>query len=98
MQKLSYGLNYQHAELLAYSNSTQQAQDWVLNNGDPFIENVGIGGVFFGTAYDSVEMVVGWTFDSRNRALFASLRRAPLAPKSTNVCVMVPGRARVRGM
>ena len=71
-QNLSYGLNYQHAELLASTNSTQQAQDWVLNNGEPFIENVGIGGVFFGTAYYSVEMIVGWTFDSRNRALFAN--------------------------
>ncbi len=71
-QNLSYGLNYQHAELLASTRSTQQAQDWVLNNGDPFIENVGSGGVFFGTVYDSVELVLGWTFDSRNRALFAN--------------------------
>jgi outer membrane protein insertion porin family len=70
-QNLSYGLKYQHAELLASTNSTQQAQDWVLNNGDPFIRNAGFGGVFFGTAYDAVEMVVGWTYDSRNRALFA---------------------------
>jgi len=71
-QTLSYGLSYQHAELLASSNSTQQAQDWVLNNGDPFLENIGGGGVFFGTEYDSVEMIVGWTYDSRNRALFAN--------------------------
>lgn len=71
-QSLSYGLNYQHAELLASTGSTQQAQDWVLNNGNPFLENVGNGGVFFGTEYDSVEMIVGWTFDSRNRALFAN--------------------------
>ena len=71
-QNLSYGLNYQHAELLASTRSTQQAQDWVLNNGEPFIENVGSGGVFFGTVYDSVELVLGWTFDSRNRALFAN--------------------------
>ncbi len=71
-QNLSYGLNYQHAELLASTNSTQQAQDWVLNNGDPFIENVGTNGVFFGTAYDSIELVLGWTYDSRNRALFAN--------------------------
>ena len=70
-QNLSYGLNYQHAELLASTNSTQQAQDWVLNNGEPFFRDAGRGGVFFGTAYDSVEMVMGWTFDSRNRALFA---------------------------
>ncbi len=71
-QTLSYGLNYQHAELLASTSSTQQAQDWVLHNGNPFVENIGNGGVFFGTEYDSVELIVGWTFDSRNRALFAN--------------------------
>ena len=38
-QTLSYGLNYQHAELLASTSSTQQAQDWVLNNGDPFLRD-----------------------------------------------------------
>lgn len=70
-QNLSYGLNYQHAELLSSTSSTQQAQDWVLNNGDPFIERLGNGAAFFGTQYDSVEMVLGWTYDSRNRALFA---------------------------
>ncbi|MDH4124609.1 MAG: outer membrane protein assembly factor BamA [Gammaproteobacteria bacterium] len=70
-QSVSFGLNYQHAELLSSTNSTQQAQDWVLNNGDPFLETVGNGGVFFGTAYDAVELVAGWSFDSRNRALFA---------------------------
>jgi len=70
-QTLSYGLNYQHAELLASTNSTQQAQDWVLNNGNPFLEELGNGGIFFGTEYDSVEAIVGWTYDSRNRSLFA---------------------------
>ncbi len=71
-QTVSFGFNYQHAELLASTRSTQQAQDWVLNNGNPFVENVGNGGVFFGTAYDTVEAILGWTFDSRNRALFAN--------------------------
>lgn len=70
-QSISFGLNYQHAELLSSTSSTDQAQDWVLNNGDPFVETVGNGGVFFGTQYDAVEMIAGWSFDSRNRALFA---------------------------
>jgi len=34
-QSLSLGLNFQHAELIATSNSTVQAQEWVTNNGDP---------------------------------------------------------------
>ena len=70
-QSLSFGLNYQHAELLSSTSSTQQAQDWVLNNGEQFLRDIGGGVVFFGTAYDSIELIVGWTYDSRNLALFA---------------------------
>jgi outer membrane protein insertion porin family len=86
-QSVSFGLNYQHAELLASTNSTQQAQDWVLNNGDPFIETVGNGGVFFGAAYDSVELIAGWSFDSRNRALFADRGTS----QQVFVAVTIPG-------
>ena len=68
---LSFGVSYQHAELLSSSSSTQQAQDWVLNNGNPFIEDVGAGLTFFGTEFDTFELLAGWTYDSRNRALFA---------------------------
>lgn len=71
-QRLSFGVNYQSNELLASTRSTQQAQDWVRNNGDPFVANVGNGVVFFGTDFASVEMVAGWSYDSRNRSLFAS--------------------------
>jgi len=71
-QRVSFGLSYQRAELLASTSSTQQAQDWVLNNGNPFIEDSGSGFVFFGTKFDTVEMIAGWSFDSRNRALFAN--------------------------
>jgi outer membrane protein insertion porin family len=71
-QRLSFGLSYQRSELLASESSTRQAQDWVLNNGNPFIEDTGSGFQFFGTNYDTVELIAGWTFDSRNRALFAN--------------------------
>jgi outer membrane protein insertion porin family len=71
-QMLSFGLTFQHSELLASTNSTQQAQDWVANNGNPFIEDIGNGVVFFGTEFDTLELVAGWTFDSRNRAIFAN--------------------------
>jgi outer membrane protein insertion porin family len=70
-QRVSFGLAYQRSELLASRSSTQQAQDWVLNNGNPFIEDTGAGFAFFGTNFDTVEMIAGWSFDSRNRALFA---------------------------
>ncbi len=71
-QTLSMGLSFQRNELLASTGSTQQAQDWVLNNGNPFIEDTGAGFVFFGTKFNTLEMQLGWTFDSRNRALFAN--------------------------
>ncbi|MEX2124148.1 MAG: outer membrane protein assembly factor BamA [Woeseia sp.] len=70
-QSLSFGVSYQHAELLSSSSSTQQAQDWVLNNGNPFIEDVGGGLTFFGSEFDTFELLAGWTYDSRNRSLFA---------------------------
>ena len=71
-QRLSFGLTFQHSELLSSTNSTQQAQDWVANNGNPFIQDFGNGAVFFGTEFDTVEMVAGWSYDSRNRSLFAT--------------------------
>jgi len=69
---LSLGLSWQHSELLSSTSSTQQAQDWVLNNGDPFFQNVGGGVAFFGTEFDTFEVLAGWTYDSRNRAIFAN--------------------------
>jgi outer membrane protein insertion porin family len=71
-QSVSFGLSYQHAELLSSSSSTQQAQDWVRNNGSPFVENVGNGIIFYGTEFDTFELLAGWSYDSRNRALFAN--------------------------
>ena len=71
-QTLTMGLAYQRSELLSSTSSTQQSQDWVANNGNPFIEDFGGGVVFFGTEFDTYELVLGWTYDSRNRALFAT--------------------------
>jgi len=71
-QRLSFGLTFQHSELLSSTNSTQQAQDWVANNGDPFIQDFGNGIVFFGTEFNTVELIAGWSYDSRNRSLFAT--------------------------
>ncbi len=71
-QSVSFGLAYQHAELLSSTSSTQQAQQWVANNGNPFVENIGNGAVFFGTEFDTYELLAGWSYDSRNRAIFAN--------------------------
>jgi outer membrane protein insertion porin family len=71
-QTLSFGVAYQRAELLSSTNSTEQSQEWVANNGNPFIQDIGGGAVFFGTEFDTYELIAGWTYDSRNRALFAT--------------------------
>jgi outer membrane protein insertion porin family len=71
-QTLSFGVNYQRSELLSSTSSTQQSQEWVANNGNPFIEDIGGGAVFFGTEFDTYEVIAGWTYDSRNRAIFAT--------------------------
>jgi len=71
-QSLSVGLSYQHAELLASSRSTLQAREWVENNGERFEETTPSGFTFVGSQFDAYELILGWTFDSRNRALFAT--------------------------
>lgn len=70
-QSLSVGLAFNKSELLSSARSTLQAQEWVTNNGNPFI-NSSTGGIdFFGTEFNSTELILGWIYDSRNRALFA---------------------------
>ncbi len=70
-QSLNFGLTFNRSELLASTSSTTQAQEWVANNGNPFVENIGNGAVFFGTKFDTFELIAGWSYDSRNRSLFA---------------------------
>ena len=70
-QSLSFGVNFQRNELLSSLRSTDQAQFWVANNGNPYIQDFGSGTTIFGTKFDSVELLTGWSFDSRNRSLFA---------------------------
>ena len=65
-QRLILGVTWNKAELLAGAGSTLQALEWVTSNGDTYRQ----GGVF-GTKFDTFELVTGWVYDSRNRALFA---------------------------
>ncbi len=69
-QSINFGVNYQRSELLSSTNSTLQAQEWVLNNGNTFFEDFGTA-LLFGTKFDTYELLAGWSYDSRNRALFA---------------------------
>jgi outer membrane protein insertion porin family len=70
-QSLSLGLAFNNSELLSSSRSTTQAQDWVANNGNTFVTESVNGTNFFGTQFMSTELIAGWIYDSRNRALFA---------------------------
>ena len=70
-QRVSFGATFQHSELLAV-NSSEQARDWIVNNGDTFNQDLGVFGTSPGTEFDTVELIVGWSYDSRNRALFAN--------------------------
>ena len=72
-QSISFGLAWQDAQLATFSNSTQQSQDWLLNNGDStrtFIPEIGVDAIV--TKFNSFELIAGWSYDSRNRALFAN--------------------------
>jgi outer membrane protein insertion porin family len=65
-QVLRFGFALQDAELLTSSYSSRQALEWVLQNGEPFQ----IEGFFFGTKVQSLDLVAGWSIDSRNATLF----------------------------
>jgi outer membrane protein insertion porin family len=71
-QSLSLGLAVNDSELLSSTASTQQAQDWVLNNGNTFLADSQNGVDFYGTQFLTYELILGWIYDSRNRALFAN--------------------------
>ncbi|MEO0951780.1 MAG: outer membrane protein assembly factor BamA [Pseudomonadota bacterium] len=79
-QSISLGVALQRARLVASESdqgqfSTQQAIDWIRQNGnaqvteinDPFFGNLTV----YTSEFDTYELIAGWGFDSRNRALFA---------------------------
>jgi outer membrane protein insertion porin family len=83
-QRISAGLSLQGIDLLTYGGSSaQQAVDWVQQNGGPYARKV-LSTVtlpdgttytalttLFGSKYTTVELSLGWLYDSRNRGLFA---------------------------
>lgn len=70
-QSLNFGVTYQQSELLSSANSTLQAREWVENNGTPFLRDLGNNIAIGGTKFQTFELLAGWSYDSRNRALFA---------------------------
>jgi outer membrane protein insertion porin family len=74
-QNLQYGVSLQDAQLLTNSSgSAIQAQQWVQQNGKSYTRTTDYFGTpitFYGTRFKTAELLVGWSYDSRNRALFA---------------------------
>ncbi|MFC4312209.1 outer membrane protein assembly factor BamA [Steroidobacter flavus] len=84
-QYLGVGLSAQRAELVtSQGGSAEQATDWVRSNGnsrtrcvDVYGDGVCAPGVSLGDYYlyssdfDTLELNLGWRYDSRNRAIFA---------------------------
>ncbi len=74
---LRFGLAFNSSQLLTNSlSSAEQAQQWVQENGHPYsriahddaTNNIY---VFYGSNFRTLESVVGWDWDTRNRTLFA---------------------------
>ena len=75
-QGVQFGLSLQSSQLLTSElGSAIQAQEWVRNNGDSFERTAtdifGNEFRFFGTEFKAAELLVGWSYDTRNRTLFA---------------------------
>lgn len=69
-QRLIFGGTVQSSELLSDSFQTKQAQEWVRNNGNSS-SSIVPGGAIYTTNFDTVELLAGWIYDTRNRGLFA---------------------------
>jgi outer membrane protein insertion porin family len=88
-QGVNFGLSYSHADLATVFSSSTQLRDWVRNNGDDYFRRVGRDPIL-GTILDTVELNLGWGYDSRNRSLFPTAggsHRLSLSvtPPATNV-------------
>ena len=86
-QGLRFGLVAQQSNLIVNpNNSAPEAVAWVRSNGNPYTRiierEIPDGGdpgtepdifttTLFGTKFNTYELVAGWFFDSRNRAIFA---------------------------
>jgi outer membrane protein insertion porin family len=66
LQYLTFGFQYQDAELVTSNFSSRQALEWVQQNGEPFP----VANGFVGTNVKSLDLVTGWRYDSRNAAMF----------------------------
>jgi len=76
-QSVRMGLAAQRSDLFTDpTSSAAEALEWVQNNGNTYteVQTVGVPPIaltYYGTKFDTFEYSAGWSFDSRNRAIFA---------------------------
>jgi outer membrane protein insertion porin family len=76
-QYLRFGFSFNSSQLLTNSlSSAIQAQEWVQQNGHPYSriahdDSTNNIYIFYGSDFKTLETVVGWDWDTRNRTLFA---------------------------
>ena len=83
VQIFRFGFALQSADLLTSAYSSQQALEWVLANGEPYVIAPGV----YGTNVGSLDLIAGWSHDSRNRVMFPTAGMRLFA----NVQAAVPG-------
>lgn len=71
LQSIRFGFSLQQAEMVTSFFSSEQAREWVQNNGEPLDVQGAVG--VFGTRVQSLELLAGWAYDSLNRTLFPDL-------------------------
>lgn len=100
-QGLRFGLVAQQSDLVVNPrNSAPEAVSWVANNGNPYtrvIDGVATdpdcenppltATIVCGTKFNTFELITGWFYDSRNRAIFADRG----SRHSLSVSVTAPG-------
>lgn len=68
--RLRFGVQLQDSTLLTNSASPLQSVRWVLLNGDT-TSTIVSGTTLFESSFQLYELLLGWSYDSRNRVLFA---------------------------
>ena len=74
-QSLILGATLQQADLITTQFSNEQSRQWVLANGKSYERMVtnaitGEPQLYYGSKFNSLELLMGWLYDSRNRVLF----------------------------
>ncbi len=74
-QSVILGATLQQADLITTSFSNEQSRQWVQANGKPYQRDVispvtGQADIYYGSKFNSLELLMGWLYDSRNRVLF----------------------------